>query len=84
VTATLKMEIDSYLEELTGSTSLLNVSSINQVNTIQKLINTDTNYAKSMVEFFHVIKSSGNFKFVHNGTEYDLLEGIDQISDEEP
>lgn len=79
------LEIDRYLREVSpqSPTSWISLSDQNKVNKKQKLIIAETKFNKAKQEFFNMANNSGHMQFTINGKNYDLLEGIDAIQDED-
>lgn len=80
-------EIQKFLGELTtdSPTSWVNLSLQNQVNKIRKLQIADKKLVEAKLEFLNVLtQNRDNLKFSYNDKTYDLLDGIDTITDSDP
>lgn len=77
-------EIDKYLNELSEDypTSWISLSNVNRINKRQKFIRADENFVETKLEFFSIANRSEAMKFTYNGESFDLLEGIEMITDE--
>ena len=80
------VEIDKYLRELSenSATSWISLSNRNRMNKRQKLINAEAKFNDAKLEFLDIVNKSQAMQFIINGKSYNLLEGIETISDENP
>lgn len=80
------VEIDKYLRELSedSATSWISLSNRNKINKRQKLINAESKFNQAKLEFLDMVNKSQAAQFIANGKSYNLLEGMDAISDENP
>lgn len=78
------VEIDKYLRELSedSATSWISLSNRNKINKRQKLINAESKFNQAKLEFLDVVNKSQAMQFIANGKSYNLLEGIEAITDE--
>lgn len=80
------VEIDKYLRELSedSATSWISLSNRNKINKRQKLINAESKFNQAKLEFLDVVNRSQAMQFIANGKSYNLLEGMEAITDENP
>lgn len=80
------VEIDKYLRELSedSATSWISLSNRNKINKRQKLINAESKFNQAKLDFLDMVNKSQAMQFIANGKSYDLLEGMDAISDDNP
>lgn len=80
------VEIDKYLRELSedSATSWISLSNRNKINKIQKLINAESKFNQAKLDFSDMVNKSQAMQFIANGKSYNLLEGMDAISDDNP
>lgn len=80
------VEIDKYLRELSedSATSWISLSNRNKINKRQKLINAESKFNQAKLEFLDVVNKSQAMQFIANGKSYNLLEGMEAITDENP
>lgn len=80
------VEIDKYLRELSedSATSWISLSNRNKINKRQKLINAESKFNQAKLDFLDMVNKSQAMQFIANGKSYNLLEGMDAISDDNP
>lgn len=80
------VEIDKYLRELSedSATSWISLSNRNKINKRQKLINAESKFNQAKLDFLDMVNKSQAMQFIINGKSYNLLEGMDAITDENP
>lgn len=80
------VEIDKYLRELSedSATSWISLSNRNKINKRQKLINAESKFNQAKLEFLDVVNRSQAMQFIANRKSYNLLEGMEAITDENP
>lgn len=80
------VEIDKYLRELSedSATSWISLSNRNKINKRQKLINAESKFNQAKLEFLDIVNRSQATQFIANGKSYNLLEGMEAITDENP
>lgn len=81
------LEINKFLNEIVpeSPTSWANLSFRNQINKTRKLLIADTKFTEAKLQFLDVLKGvHDTLKFKYNDKQYDLLDGIELISDTDP
>jgi hypothetical protein len=76
-------EIAKYQDEINASldNSWQGISNNNKVNKRQQLIDADKKFTEAKLEFIKTIRDS--VKFTIRGTHFDLLDGYDDITDDD-
>lgn len=86
VALTYIWQLERYLQQIDPDNELsyFNISNINKKDKNAKLKLADKKYTQAKLQFFKVFIDSDTSKFIVNGKSYDLLKGVDKITDEDP